>query len=101
MSLLDTLLDLKKTYNDIMDQIAVFERDRTEMEVIRVQRDEEISQLRSDLAKTRTKIEDNTKLYKAYLTRIKKDDEKIEMYQKAIFDLKREIRKGGKTMEKR
>lgn len=97
MSLLEQLLDLKKTYNDITQQVAIFERDRAEMEVIRIQRGEEIAQLKIELAKTRTKIADNEKLYQAYLERIKKDDAKILKYNQVITDLKKELRKNKET----
>lgn len=84
---------MKKIHDEILDLIATFERDRAEMEVIRIQRNEEIEQLKSDLAKIRQKIDDNKELYKAYLDRIKKDDFKIQKTDASIFELKREIKR--------
>ena len=85
MSLLEQLLYLKKIHDEILDLIATFERDRAEMEVIRIQRNEEIEQLKSDLTKIRNKIHDNKELYEAYLDRIKKDDVKIQKMDASIF----------------
>lgn len=90
---MEQLLYLKKIHDGILDLIATFERDRVEMEVIRIQRNEEIEQLKSDLAKIRQKIDDNKELYKAYLDRIKKDDVKIQKMDASIFELKREIKR--------
>lgn len=93
MSLLEELLAVKKTYDEIIHKVDIFERDRAEMEVIRIQRNEDIAQLKGDLAKTRSKIADNKKLYGAYIERIKKEDDKINKYTLVINDLKKELRK--------
>lgn len=92
-TVLETLVDLKKTYKEIQEQIDIFERDRTEMELIRTQRDEEIKELHASIAKLKPKVEDSTKLYQLYLNKIKSTDDKIAKYNEAIFELKKEIRK--------